>query len=275
MKKLSDKEIKKELLGMLSSLTTILEKNKIRYSIIAGTMLGAVRHGGFIPWDDDIDLIVPRNDYERLLSVVESNNELMKSFTSFELRNSIYPFLKFINKSIKIVDPVGIDKYLWIDIFPVDNIILQDVRHLKRQYWLFKAYQCKRASSYPALYKEQMVGRNLLKRIRNSIFIFGLKIIPTNLILNRFIKNAKKYMNKTNIKDATVLVWGSLEKEAFPSEFLEHYAQIQFEGIWVSIISNYKEWLSIRYGDYMKLPPIEDRVNHGIIAFVEDNLDVQ
>lgn len=274
MRQLIDDEIKHELVKMLLALVEIFDNYSIKYSIIAGTMLGAVRHGGFIPWDDDIDIIVPRDDYDRLISVIRSDKNMKNKFSSFELNNSIYPFLKFINKNIEIQDPVGLDKFLWIDIFPADNINLQDKKHFRKQYFLFKCYQCKRAINYPILYDEQMVGRSFFKRRRNAIFIFLLRFVPIDKILNRLILNAKKYKNSSNINDVTVLVLGSLEREAFPKSYLDSYIKMPFENIEVSVISHYREWLTIRYGDYMKLPPIEERVNHGICAYIKEENDV-
>ena len=105
MQELSNKEIKKELLNILYILDIFLTNHNLKYSITSGTLLGAVRHKGFIPWDDDIDISMLRPDYNKLIHILKNINKIDESLSGigFELGNSNIPFLKIINKNKEIL----------------------------------------------------------------------------------------------------------------------------------------------------------------------------
>lgn len=98
---LTGKQIQHELCLMLEKIDKFLEQNNIRYSIMSGTMLGAVRHRGFIPWDDDTDIGILRADYDRLVKILKNQNEISGNLSGigFEINsNDFWPFIKIINK---------------------------------------------------------------------------------------------------------------------------------------------------------------------------------
>lgn len=115
---LTEKETKRELLNMLIVFSNLCYKNNLKFYLAGGTLLGAIRHKGFIPWDDDIDVCMSRNDYEKLKLIKEKINDV---YAISEPKN--YPFLKFVNLS-SIVDSKFNDseKHLWLDIMPVDGL---------------------------------------------------------------------------------------------------------------------------------------------------------
>ena len=118
-------EIKIELCRMLKELDEYLGEHGIQYSIMSGTLLGAVRHGGFIPWDDDIDIAVLRKDYDRLIEILRKNKRIGEELeiSGYEVDKTDMPFLKVYNKSIAVKDNLAKDpSELWIDIFPFDNV---------------------------------------------------------------------------------------------------------------------------------------------------------
>ena len=126
MNYLSRDEIENELLKMLSIFHNLCMDNNLRYSLAAGTLLGAIRHHGFIPWDDDVDVMMPRADFERLkmLEYKLPNGFRFSDFGSFGSGFRL-PYLKLINTSIRAQEDVWegvIEEYLWIDIFPLDKI---------------------------------------------------------------------------------------------------------------------------------------------------------
>ena len=106
MKELSDQEIKKKLTQILLDFDELCKKHDLKYSLSHGTLLGAVRHKGFIPWDDDIDVLMDRDDYNNLINIIEekklflSTNKYM--FTLYKYDNSSYPFLKMVDTDIEV-----------------------------------------------------------------------------------------------------------------------------------------------------------------------------
>lgn len=128
MKKLTAEEIKIKEIDMLLELHCFCIKNNLRYYISGGTLLGAIRHKGFIPWDDDIDVCMPRNDYQILLEKFFSDKKNLRLITSFDI-----PFAKIVDLNISINSKFDLSKskkFLWIDIFPVDGLPenIQDVK---------------------------------------------------------------------------------------------------------------------------------------------------
>ena len=117
--------LQQKLLGMLTWLIKYIDDNNIRYYIIGGTMLGAVRHEGFIPWDDDIDIAVPRNDYERLIDLLKSpvDHYVIES-PKGEAEDYVYSYAKLydLNTSMTELARKNVKRGVYIDIFPLDGI---------------------------------------------------------------------------------------------------------------------------------------------------------
>ena len=120
-KKLSSEEIKQIELNLLLKLDEICKKYKLRYYLCGGTLLGAVRHKGFIPWDDDIDVLMPREDFEKLLRLEKKQKQdTVEKIVSWKSGNSIYPFIKLINTNTVLKEKYLSEEFttgIWIDIF--------------------------------------------------------------------------------------------------------------------------------------------------------------
>lgn len=264
---LSDREVKEELKEMLSWLNAFLGEYEINYTIMSGTMLGAVRHGGFIPWDDDIDIGLLRNDYEKLIHIARDFEDSKYKFEGFEVEGFGRPFLKFINKEIAVEIDNEEDHHLWIDIFPFDGV----PNHFSGiyQFYFHKVLRNIRNTKNEVTFEKGLANQSSkIKQLYNRLLRFITQKYSENDINRIIIRQAKeRKIDKCDyIEDIT---WGN---KKFPKRCMEKLIDYKFENITVKGMKDYDTYLKSIYGDYMKLPPVEKRVNHGIKSWrVEEN----
>ena len=267
LKKLQDTE-----LDILCEIDRICIKNHIQYFIMYGTLLGAVRHKGFIPWDDDIDIAMPREDYIKFLNVV--NNELKEKYIlDFITTNKDYylSYPKIKNKNTVFQEKSSINykgnKGIWVDIFPFDNYTTDKKSILfKLKYrfiLLFKAIMIKKTLK---LY----LGRcDFLYKILSSIFNnkFIVKLIERLSINRNNSDYILHYDNNSEIQKTPIF----RKKDIFPLK------KIEFCGKKFYAPRDCDKILTQSYGsDYMKLPPVEKRVTHNPLKIVfEDGETVE
>ena len=260
-KYLSLKDVQYEQKEMLKVIINYLDSNNIDYFVSDGTFLGAVRHKGFIPWDDDIDISLLRPYYEKLIYLLKNDNNIngLKGI-SFELGNDNWPFLKIINNSISLSSPSFQDKKLWIDVFPIDGCPTKKYLYSKFGLLYRRLYVIKRSDA-TGFYSE----KGKMKRVTKKLIAFLLKPISFDKYTNFYIKYCSKY----SVDDSDYVsnnVWGKFKKDAFEKEYCK-FDYYDFEDLKVKGIKNYDLYLSKKYGDYMKIPPIEQRVSHSFKAW--------
>ena len=271
MRELSLREIQLSEFEILIEFDKICRENNLRYSLAAGTLLGAVRHKGFIPWDDDIDVMMPRPDYEKFRNIFHEKADTFKfDLTADRGEQAKYPFIKMINKSVE-VHNIGFAEVncVWIDIFPLDGFPADRKKSLK----LIKKAQ---------LYKHVI----LVSKYRNSKYYHGrhskLKFLMGRAFaklygVRRALKNSLKLAFKRSYNNSQyigIIVWNcyGIGERLLKSQY-ENLTELMFEGNKFYCIECWDNYLHELYGDYMQIPSEDKRKTHNIKALQEDNVD--
>ena len=255
-------------LGMLKFVDGICRREKLTYWLSGGTLLGAVRHKGFIPWDDDVDLMMPRPDYEKLVAAAGRLSTERYSFSHPRLQEDyamtwlrVYDLGTQVKHSKVIRLSPG---SLFVDIFPVDalptNKLLSDLRFLgaRLRYILLKS--SRRTGVWP---NERL---KLLKRM--------LAFFTHRLPSNRFARRLDNYCNRGDFNKArfagccVITHYGN--RERMPKSIYESTVRLPFCDGEFPAPAGWDTYLKNLYGDYMKLPPEEKRVQHYLRATIID-----
>lgn len=263
MRKLTNEEIKCIELNILKEFVKCCEEYGLRYYLCGGTLLGAIRHKGFIPWDDDIDICMPREDYEIFTNIFRDNDIfLLRS----NCRNN------FIGGLSQLVDRTTIVDYkyksdncyinLWIDIFPIDGLP-EDICEVEKIY--------KKCYFYRTIY--QLVdcklgeGSTVFKKYIKYILKPLARIVGKKRCIDKIeeIINLHPYSESMYVGCVSNGIYGVGER-MLKSEF-EKSVNVEFEGYIFKTFSCWDSYLKGIYGDYMKLPPIEKRKIHIMSAY--------
>lgn len=253
MRPLSLDEIKKIELGILNYVVDICQNNELRYYLAYGTLIGAIRHQGFIPWDDDIDIVMPRPDYEKLLDIVADIPNSCYSFLSSRDDSYLYGFAKVYDNRTKIVDD-SIEQIpklgIWLDIFPYDGMTSKTSLNNQICYYLNKF---RAAAIYRYFPKEK--GANFI----------SWKLC--RIIGYRFFLRLYEWLCQVSSYDTSEYVGLISDKRDYHHrKCFESTIKVIFEGKEYNAPIGYDQILKTYYGDYMQLPPEEQRVSHHIKA---------
>ena len=253
-------ELKRVQLDIMQALHEFCVDNCIKYSLGCGTMLGAVRHKGYIPWDDDIDVYFMRDDYERLIKMfpkvykedfelicLERDNDWARAYARM-----------FNNKTILIEDArekkrIGIG----IDVYAIDYVPDNENEWLKYN---------KRRFFYQHVFSLKLMHVNKKRPFAKNVIVLLAHIVLLPFSLRTIAKFLNKYAQK-NDKDnktyACECVQGMITgKKRFKAADFDEIIDCQFEDRIFKIMKGYDDYLTNAYGEYMKLPPIEKRVAH-------------
>ena len=260
MEKMSLKDIQNVSLEILKDVHEFCVKNSIRYSLAYGTLIGAVRHNGFIPWDDDIDIFMPRPDYQRFCEIYSSKQyELISSYN----RNSYLAYSRVCDMKITLVKEYvpwcNMDTGVWIDIFPLDGAEDNKSKFDKRYALanlLWHMVYWDRGAKRPITSDLNM--SQIVKLIAKKVlFVNGIFLKQHLYIFNEVIQRCK-------FED--FFHWGQLtccdngSDEYNPISVFDDIIMHEFEQYNFCMIKDYDSVLKTQYGDYMKLPPLEKRV---------------
>lgn len=260
-KEITLKELREIQLDMLDKIHEFCVNNNIRYSLGGGTLLGAVRHKGYIPWDDDIDIMLPRPDYERFLKEFDGKYEGLK--LQHYKNDDIYyfPYAKVFDERTVLIEESTING-IYVDVFPIDGLPNeQDFVTYYAQYQKYIKSLCKTNRYYKfqtshnkiLLYMKYLIKRLIYPRKSKTITLF-----------EDFYNKAP--FDSSLYAGAICGIYG--EKEVMDSIVFKRYIKVQFEGHFYMAISDYDAYLTKHYGNYMQLPPIEQQVsNHNFKAY--------
>lgn len=274
MKEIGIEKLKQIQLEILDVVTKFCDERGINYWLHAGTLLGAVRHKGYIPWDDDIDLGMLRPDYDRF----------MKEFNGFSPRYEFhciendpefdFEFGKVLDNETVLHEPFGslMDLAVNVDIFPIDNApddekTVQDIYKENHSYHV-AANILRKGVLGPV---PGNIVRKICVRGYRLLWMVAHFFPPRSarfFYLRKIAENAKRYANE-NTERVGDFCGGT--RITCKREILSNLIELEFEGKMYKAPVGYDEWLTLLYGDYMTPPPPEKRTSgHSLKAYWKD-----
>lgn len=274
MQKIDDVLLKKLELNILKNVADFCDRNNLRYYLCGGTLLGAVRHKGFIPWDDDMDIAMPREDYEKFQKLyngysdryavngIENNEQWHMPFARVEDLNTV-----LYEHTLK---PKYEKGHVFVDVFPIDGIpnnhIAEKIFMLRQKFLgiLVNASSfCFNPSKHYSDSKSKNISfRNNLRTFFKYLAIMLFSWVNTQNVIRAMNKNAQNY-KMTDSKDVglTVFVWNwQFEKSSFESFSKRKKFKFENNEFWGP--AGFDEYLTRTYGDYMTPPPPQNQVSH-------------
>ena len=265
MREIKPDEMKARLVTMVQELDRICDENGLTLYMSGGTLLGAVRHKGFIPWDDDIDMYLTRPDYDKLIEIMRGRNEVdqFKLYEHKLQKEYIYPFAKYVDSKTLLIEKggyAGIDMGLYIDVFPVDGLG-NTIEEAKRQ--------MKKTNKYTILNLARLVKpwRKEVSFVKNFA-IACLRVLSDTIGSDKLLAKLDRQLRKVPYETSKYV--GEFVDEIgekrimLKEEMYSEYVLMEFENIKLKAPKNWDKWLTQFYGDYMTPPPIEKRIStHG------------
>lgn len=263
MREMTCQEIKDVSLEILKDVHEFCVNNGIKYTLQGGTLLGAIRHKGFIPWDDDIDIAMPRQDYERFIRLYQSRKGYHVYCRELSGKKDVFiSFARVCEMNMTFVDGEAqtwnLNKTgVWIDVFPLDGMddgAVKRIINFKLTYLTWKLCNVRR-SWYSNYSYSKTMREKLLMFIKKKLAIFVPKsIFEVHIALCKRIQ-----FGKTHYYSNSAYMWYGM-RECHKVKVLDEVILAPFEDQFFYIMRDYDEALTEKYGDYMKLPPKEKQI---------------
>ena len=233
-------------------------KNNLTYYLGYGTLLGAIRHKGYIPWDDDIDIVLPRPDFEKFITTFNTSGDELEVLSWGNTPQWNIPFAKVHNKKTSMREDTRepLDMGVNIDVFPIDGLsndkgVATSLVKKILFYSNVRCYKCVKLSS----------SRSFIR----NILVLGARVVYSVYSNQQLLTRIHKLATSNNYEDSKLVgqvlypanVGEIIEKDTFKESLL-----VPFENYSFKIPVGYDKWLTQIYGDYMKYPPVEEQVTH-------------
>lgn len=268
MKPIQTEDVQPLLLAMLKAFNLFATRNNIEYFVAGGTLLGTIRHKGFIPWDDDIDLFVKEDMATKILKLTKNNpyidDEGRYKILAPAVKPNVYPTIKLVDTKTVVYEQNISKKYacgIWIDIFKMaywpndynESLKLFDEQKKIKKWLQLSIFGNLQDFKYKVAAPFATIGKGIL-------LLSGKNCEYWSKRLYQLGENEKtKYIGN--------LSWSSTIKDRYPSEWYDSVVEMPFEDIMVPVPSEYDKILTQFYNDYMKLPPVDKRIRHDFEAY--------
>lgn len=258
-------DIQQKTFDILCEFDKVCQVYDIQYYLYAGSLLGAIRHSGFIPWDDDIDVVMLRKDYEKLQKIAQVFNEdkfLLQSIYSDPLTNNSWIKLHDINTAfISGIRRDGVMEGICIDIFPIDNVPDNNI---------IRYFRGKIINKLNFIYQYRFAKKFDNCSVKMKVFRFLIKLLPPFNEM-KFKVKYENYIKKYNKFITKEVVYNSNRdyfRKIIPKKYFDCCCYVDFEGKKFPAPSNYNDILKMLYGEnYMEIPPIEEQKSvHGSVV---------
>lgn len=270
MKEIYIEELKRIQVDILQVIHSFCISNDIRYTLHAGTLLGAVRHKGYIPWDDDIDIAMPRPDYNRFIQTFNGYTPSLVVMAPELDWNYYAPYANVVDRRTFVQEGVvshrGMDVGIKIDIFPIDGVP-DNLNEFEKQFAFINELNGILATKRCLIHKIPIrqiktILAYLWGKAENVFYSFSSTQKRLHEVVVRYPFNESKF--------AATWVYCPVKKR-LDKRIFEEYIDIPFEGQMFKSIKEYEMFLTTLYGDYMKLPPVDKQVpHHDFTAYWKD-----
>ena len=262
-KRIDGMQLKRIELSIMQEIHSICQKEGFRYSLCGGSLLGAIRHGGFIPWDDDIDIFMPRPDYEAFIDYCMKNPVPFKILCNKSDKNYTYLFAKAVDPNTVLIENncemKAVDLGVYVDVFPLDGLGNSYEEAMKK-------------FNESSFMRELLVAVNWKKYFRSKTrrwyyepvrFVFYLisRLISGEKLIKK-IEKKYDFQCFDHVEYVACICGSYRAKEVGPRRLFQEYTDVKFEDCSFKGLKDYDQYLKNIYGNYMQLPPKEKQVSH-------------
>ena len=257
------RQLQNALVEILEYVKRVCEQNDLQYLLIGGTALGAKRHEGFVPWDDDIDIGLPRSDYEKLVTILRKQNNGYILQDEYNEPNYFCPFVKVRKEGTIFKEKISVGLYknngIYIDVFPIDTLSSRSSLKTIISMWNIKLLN----HALRFRYCRSIYNRGaMLSKLKDWVLYIPFALIPRDCLLNMLKKNMTAQNKEEKKYAANFAGTNKIEKEIMDYSTFFPVREIMFEGHLYPCPRDIDVYLRNLYGDFMKLPPIEKRKTH-------------